>query len=317
MKAYVTIDGGTTNTRVSIVFGDEIIATKKYKVGAGDTKRDPDILKRTVKTAVNEILAENKMQESDVECIIACGMITSELGLCCLPHIEAPCGLIELAQNMHKTVLSDISAIPFFFVRGVKTVGDTFENADVMRGEESELYGIGESTESDCLYVLPGSHSKLILTDEIGRIASFSTELTGEMMSAICSGTIIGTDIDLSEEVTPDNEFLKKGFLYARTHGLNAALFKVRTLSRLFFLAKPQFYGFFKGAVLCDEIENIIKAGTKKVIISGKAQLKDPMCFLLKEFSSSEIIAAPDAVSDNATAYGMVKIYKARQNNTL
>lgn len=313
MKSFITIDGGTTNTRVSLVVGDKIIATKKYKVGAGDTKKDPDVLKRTIKTAVNEILAENEMSESDIECIIACGMITSELGLCCLPHIEAPCGLTELAQNMHETVMSEISSIPFFFVRGVKTTGDAYESADFMRGEESELYGIGDTTEEDCLYVLPGSHSKLILTDKDGRISAFSTELTGEMMSAICSGTIIGADIDLSAEVTPDNEYLKKGFLFSRAHGLNAALFKVRTLSRLFNLSKPQLYGFFKGAVLCDEIENIIKAGTKKVIISGKAQLKDPMCFLLKEFSDSEIIAAPDTVSDNATAYGMIKIYKARK----
>ena len=313
MKSYITIDGGTTNTRVSLFSDGKILTTKKYKIGAGDTKKDPDILKITIKKALLEILAENKLQENEIECIIACGMITSELGLCCLPHIEAPCGLNELAQNMHKTVMSEISSIPFFFVRGVKTTGDAYESADFMRGEEAELYGIGESTESDCLYVLPGSHSKLILTDEDGRISSFSTELTGEMMSAICSGTIIGTDINLSDEVTSDNEYLKKGFLYARSHGLNSALFKVRTLGRLFSLTKPQLYGFFKGAVLCDEIENIIKAGTKKVIISGKAQLKDPMCYLLREFSSSEIIAAPDEVADNATAYGMVKIYEERK----
>ena len=34
MKNYITIDGGTTNTRVSLVKGEEIVKTIKLAVGA-------------------------------------------------------------------------------------------------------------------------------------------------------------------------------------------------------------------------------------------------------------------------------------------
>lgn len=312
---YITIDTGTTNTRISIIRDKEILDVLKLKVGAGDTKKDPSILKKTIKSGINEILLKNRLFENDIECVIACGMITSEFGICDLEHLKAPCGIEELANGLHHTNIAEISSLPFFFVRGVKIEGDTFETTDVMRGEETELLGLTNRIEPNCLYVLPGSHSKLILTDDKGRIERFSTELTGELMSAVAGSTILNQNIDLNIDVEVDNEYLRMGYLYAKEHGLNAAFFKVRILNSFFGCTRPQIYGFFKGVALCPEIENIKKTGSKKVIVSGKAQLRSPMCYLLTEFSDSEIISVPDEISDNATAIGMVKIYNAIKDN--
>lgn len=310
MDKYICIDTGTTNTRVSLCSNGKIADVLKLSVGASDTKDNPDILKRSLKSGINEVLKRNNLTENDVECIIACGMITSELGLVNLPHLKAPCGIEELANGLHNAKIPQISTLPFYFVRGVKMVGDNFYNTDVMRGEETELLGLSENIETNCLYVLPGSHSKLIQTDSKGRISKFSTELTGELMAAVTKSTILSQNIDLSENIAPDSKFLKKGYLYAKENGINSALFKVRILNNFFTTEKEKLHGFFKGAVLCGEIENILKTEVNKVVVAGKSQLREPMAYLLKEFSEKEIITVSDDISNNATAYGMVEIYK-------
>ena len=76
-------------------------------------------------------------------------------------------------------------------VPGVKTEGETIADADMMRGEETELIGLTEHLESAAVYVLPGSHSKLIHVDGAGRIVDFSTMLTGEMIAALSQNTIL------------------------------------------------------------------------------------------------------------------------------
>lgn len=315
MANYIAIDGGTTNTRISLLIEKKIVKTLKYKVGAGDVRNEPQILKKTIKSGIEALLKEYAISQKEVDCVIACGMITSELGLCRLEHLNLPCGIEELASGLHNVVISEICEIPFVFVRGVKAVGSGYEDTDVMRGEETELLGLGEYVERDCLYVLPGSHSKLIYTDCMGRISRFSTELTGELMSAVASNTILNQNIDLSVDVAVDLEYLKKGYLYAKENGVNAAFFKVRILNNLFGCTQPQLYGFFKGAALCDEIETILKAGTKKVIVAGKAQLKDLICYLLEEFGNSEIFAVPDEISDYATVFGMLKIHEYKKGD--
>jgi len=73
-----------------------------------------------IKMAINYLLKQNFMSEEDVICILASGMITSEFGLCNLEHIKAPAGISELHNTMHKTVLKEITDIPFAFIRGVK-----------------------------------------------------------------------------------------------------------------------------------------------------------------------------------------------------
>ena len=76
-------------------------------------------------------------------------------------------------------------------VPGVKTEGETIADADMMRGEETELIGLMEHLESAAVYVLPGSHSKLIHVDGAGRIVDFTTMLTGELIAALLQNTIL------------------------------------------------------------------------------------------------------------------------------
>lgn len=306
---YITIDGGTTNTRISLVSNLQIIQTVKLPIGAGSCINGTSKLKSKVRDSINKILDDNNITERDVEKIIASGMITSEYGLCPLKHIEAPVGIDELHKSMHEMVIEDISDIPFVFIRGVKLFGGTVDTSDVMRGEETELMGLIDS-EEDGVYVLPGSHSKIISVKN-NKIVSFSTMMTGEMIAALSKNTILKASFDLSEASLVE-EYLFKGYEYCCQKGINEALFKTRVLDTVFGRNNDELYSFFMGVVLCDEIKSIIKADARRVVIGGNKNIKQVMGKILKKYSDKRVVAIKDEEVLKSTSIGAIKIYEGK-----
>jgi len=312
MSAYITIDGGTTSTRVNLFKNGEILDTVKLNIGARTAIEGREIYINSIKNAVSEIVFRNKAE--NVERILASGMITSEFGLCNLPHIKAPAGIGELHAAMYETTKEEISDIPFVFMRGVKTDDKYIDDFDMMRGEETELMGIVHEKYGECIYVLPGSHSKIIKTDDKGCIVSFSTMLTGEMIASLSQYTILKDAVDLSVNKI-NREYLLKGYEYAKTAGINKALFKVRILKNNFNCSKEDTYSFFIGIILCDEISDIIKADIKTVVLGGKEQIKKAMALILREKTDKNIIELDEKTVELSTSVGMVKIYEHNNKN--
>lgn len=311
MATYITVDSGTTNTRITLITDGVIVDTLKFSVSTSENENRKECLSKLLRMGIADILKKNKKSAKEVFRILASGMITSEIGLIELEHINSPCGIEELAKNIYETTMDEISEIPFAFIRGVKYVFGN--NIDIMRGEETEIYGIAKNSNVSTLYVLPGSHSKLIHMDKNNRIAEFSTELTGEMINVLASHTILSSVIDLSQSAE-DAEYLQKGYLASKEYGLNAALFKVRSLSKFSNVSSIQILSFFIGVILSPEIENIIKSPAKRVVIGGKSQLKEPTALLLKMNSSKQIEKVSSELATNATVYGAVKIYEGYLN---
>ncbi len=308
MKRYITIDGGTTNTRIYFVSDNEIVQTVKLSIGAKDNADGSDTYKIQIKESIQKILNDNLLNSNDIECVLASGMITSEFGLCNLPHIEAPAGINELNKGLHKTLISEISEIPFVFIPGVVIKSENFEETDMMRGEETEIFGFESDKISDSLYILPGSHSKWILIDNNGKISSIKTMLTGEMIATLSSNTILKDAIDLNTN-NYSVEYLQNGYNYANTHGINEALFKVRIMKNKFNLGKAELYSFFMGAVLQGEIKNAENLKIQRIIVGGKRILREITVTLLKTVTNAEIIDAGD-YSETVTPLGAVKIYE-------
>ncbi len=302
------MDSGTTNTRISLVCNNVILQTLRYNVGARVGIENKSILKQTLKKGIAEILENNRLTEKDVERILACGMITCEFGLMELEHLKIPAGIEELHNGMYEWVFKDISELPFVFVRGLKTSCDDLESSDMMRGEESELMGIGCG---EAVYVLPGSHSKIIEMDGNGRIVDFKTMLTGEMISSITSGTILKDAVALGC-TEAETEGLCLGYKYADKHGINEALFKVRVLKNLLYESKNRVYSFFMGAILHGEIKGIIEKSPKKIVVGGKRALKDATVLLLKALTDVPTVSLSDEQVEGSTSYGMIKIYENR-----
>lgn len=309
MANYITVDSGTTNTRISLFANGKIAYTVHKNIGAQKSVDGNLALKKALHDGIAEIFTNNNITKSDIVCILACGMITSEFGLCNLAHITAPAGIAELHQSMRKAVIDDVSDIPFYFVHGIKTNGKTLETSDMMRGEECEIIGIADSTNSADVFVLPGSHSKIIKTDHRGRITDFSTTLTGEMIFALSQNTILKDAVDL-QNAQLNTKFLIDGFDYAKNVGINEALFKVRVLKNILNANTDETYSFFLGSILSAEIEKIISLKPKCVAVGGKAQIKTAICEILNRICTFSTLPLPDSLCSTATAYGMVKIFE-------
>lgn len=308
MTRYICIDGGTTNTRINLLENRKLVYSAKYNVGARMCINDREKYVSTIKNGIETLLKENNLKECDVDKILAAGMITSEYGLVQLPHTTTLVGLAELNKAVFETGIKDISGIPFVFVRGVKTKCDTLENADMMRGEEAELMGIfrGEG-----VYILPGSHSKLIEVDTSEKIVDIKTLLTGEMCASLLENTILKDTFELGN-LTLNEEWLIKGYNYAKEQGINEALFKVRVLKNLFGASAEELGSFYMGAILCDEINAILKKKAIKIIIGGSEFFKAPTVMLLKKLSNAKIIELSDEEVKISSSLGMIRVFEGK-----
>lgn len=309
MANYITIDGGTTNTRINLVVGGEIVDKEFISFGAKASIGNREKLRTAIKDAITAVLNRQGLTSADITRILASGMITSEHGLMEIPHIKTPAGIAELNAAMTEVTLDDISDIPFVFISGVKTDAKELGDIDIMRGEEAEIFGI--STGEDGVYVLPGSHSKIV-TVEGGKITKFKTMLTGEMIATLLDGTILKGSFDLSN-VSLDKEYLFKGYEYCRENGINDALFKVRILRNVLKASENELYSFYMGVVVYNEVNYILSVPTEKIAVGGKRSLRDILTSLLERYSNAEVVSIDENVATGATTRGVINIFEYKR----
>ena len=306
MAVYITIDGGTTNTRIQLISNGTVIASRKINRGAASGIYGRDAWCFAISQTICQILADVPQYADHVACILASGMITSEFGLYKVDHIPAPAGVKELHDNLVRVMLPDISEIPFVFVPGVILRGDA---VDMMRGEETELAGIWNAAYGECIYVLPGSHTKIIETDHEGHITDFSTLLTGEMANALSAHTILADAVDLSID-TFDQTALCDGYRYSREFGINHALFQVRIRKNILRQTPVEVYSFFLGCILAAEVDEILRYPQKTVVIGGRAPLRNALYTLLLEHNEKEVVCLTDEAVELSVIRGIIRIYE-------
>ncbi len=308
MAVYITIDGGTTNTRIRLVSGGEVVASEKISRGAASGIYGKDAWCSSISQTICQILANAPQYADRVTCILASGMITSEFGLYKVDHIPTPAGIAELHNHLVEVMLPDISEIPFVFVPGVIMHGN---DIDMMRGEETELVGILNPSYGECIYVLPGSHTKIIETDEQGRIHRFSTLLTGEMANALSSHTILADAVDLTID-TFDTATLLEGYRYSKEYGINRALFQVRICKNVKRQTPTEVYSFFLGSILAAEVDEILRYPQNTIVIGGRAPLRNALYTLLSEYGDRDVICLTDEAVEMSVIRGIIRIYEYR-----
>ena len=260
----ITIDTGTTNTRVKLWRDGTLVAEGFAPVGVRDTAvtGNTSALEKGVREALGEALVAGGIREADVGLLLASGMITSNMGLWEVPHILAPAGLPELAAGMMCADLPEATSHPIWFVPGVKnfTGAVTLENCDqvdMMRGEEVETFGLLAQTKvtGPAIVILPGSHTKFVQLDESNRIAGSMTSIAGELLSVITHNTLIASALDKSFAQSIEPEALLAGAKHGRRVGLGRACFQVRLLDLFAGLTVNQKANFLLGAVLASDLD--------------------------------------------------------------
>lgn len=303
----IAIDGGTTNTRLSLVADGKVSGRIKLRVGARNGR---DELSAAVKEGISELLRQNSLSERDIRLAALSGMIGSESGLCNIPHITAPAGADELSRAVVNKKLPEITSIPTFFIPGIKTFSDPeaepLDSLDIMRGEETELVGLLSQPCMDgkLTVLLPGSHMKIVEVEN-RRIIAFRTSISGELSRAAAENTILKQSIGDAFPKLADAGYLRRGFEYAELHGINEALFKVRVQANFIGRATgEQLYSFLLGAILRDDVRSIGES-KGRVVIAGSEPFRSALGALL-----GDVLLVPDEIADNAAAIGAELITK-------
>jgi len=307
MSNYITIDGGTTNTRLRLVKNYVPEAEIRLSMGAKDCVNGNEGYKALLKEKIRELLTVGNAEERDIRAIIASGMLTSELGLCNLPHIAAPAGIKELHSSM-KLMDVGISPIPCYFIPGIKIESENIYELDMLRGEECEYIGISDKLAPCSVCIMPGSHSKHIFSDEGKRISSFKSFFSGEMIYALSQSTILSGSVDLSI-TSLGEEALLSGYDSARKVGINRALFQTRIMDKMLGNSRETLYSFFLGAMLCEEVETLADC-KKPIYICGQRSIRKGMMLLIKKRLSLSAIEIEASESELASAVGAIKIFE-------
>ena len=303
---YAVMDMGTTNTRIWLCNGDKVLSSKKGGFGAGSTKsHGKEYLFESLKALINELVTEAGVEISRVERILVSGMAGSNIGLYDLPHIPLPANLETLSKNLKEVRLDSICPIPFVFVPGLKKL-DGNEIADVMRGEETETAGILCLAPQckDGILVLPGTHNKVIETNEKGEITDFFTSFSGELLNIVMSHSILAGQVMHGGEIV--DSCVLDGTWFSKEKGLNAAIFHVRVMG-MNGRSTDEMTSFLYGAVMGQDAEAIKKmAKERKMYIGGRESLKKVYRLLLGD----NAVPLDASVADNAVRCALSELYK-------
>ncbi|GKX55725.1 2-dehydro-3-deoxygalactonokinase [Leminorella grimontii] len=324
----VTIDSGTTNTRVKVWKNGEVIASASESVGVRDTAKtgSPEALIKGIRKTLEAALATVDEQDKRSITMVASGMITSDVGLCHIPHLTAPVSLGALAQGAVARVIPEISDSPIWFIPGVKNAVeavslDNCDGMDVMRGEEVETFGLlaAHGVRGPALLVLPGSHSKFIRIDEEQRIAGCATTVAGELLDVLTHQTILANSLEHRFADDIDDEYLLKGADACRDVGIARSCFSVRILDLFTSASVNQRANFLLGAVLYSDLLAIKNSRalaltpSTTVVVSGKAIMKEALARLIERdpFFRGELVLVDEDARRPLSGLGAIEVMKA------
>jgi 2-dehydro-3-deoxygalactonokinase len=320
LPCLICIDTGTTNTRVWLTVGDQIIASARAGVGVRDTARDGSPAR--LHKALRELIAQMQTQAKEIaqtpRAVLAAGMITSPLGLVEVPHVPAPAAQANLSTATQTHHFPQITDLPVLLVPGVRSGpvqcdAETIGAADVMRGEETlcvGLHALGLLAPGATLLNL-GSHWKLIRLDEAARIAASVTSLTGELIHTTQTQTILASAVPQTKPTSIDQRWLEAGMHEQRQSGLARALFCVRLLEQRAKSTPEERLAFLLGVYLAADLDAWLRRGLlPQVVITGGGAMAEAWQAVLVA-SAIEVKVLDEASVEQGFLTGLRQIARA------
>ncbi|WP_375397619.1 2-dehydro-3-deoxygalactonokinase [uncultured Sphingomonas sp.] len=188
---YIAVDWGTTNRRAWRVGPDGVISAS-FEDDLG-LLAVPEGGFPAAAAAIRQRLGDDPM--------ILAGMVGSDRGWREAPYFPCPVGAEALAAAIVWIEPGRTGIVP-----GVSQCGAAGTGADVMRGEEVQVFGAAAMgvTPPDGLVCHPGTHAKWIRL-QAGRIARFRTMMTGELFNLLRTHSILAPQ--LRGPAAPDDSF--------------------------------------------------------------------------------------------------------------
>jgi 2-dehydro-3-deoxygalactonokinase len=318
----VLVESETTNTRVWLVRGDEVVAEARTAVGVRDTARDGS--SQRFEAALGTLIAgvRREGEALPVPCratlVMAAGMLTSSLGLREMEHVPAPAGVGELAARVERHTFSTVTDLPVLMVPGVRSgplncERDLVGSTDVIRGEEIIALGLHllDWLPAGGIVLSLGSHWKAIHVDRDGRITSSVTSLGGELIDVVTSQTVLAGSLPREWPSTFDPQWIDAGVHESQRSGLGRALFCVRLLQQRVTSTADERLAFLMGAAIGNVMDTLLarrsfRPGTR-VLVTGHPALAHAFAEQLRG-TSVDALPVNDTQVAHAVRTGMLQV---------
>lgn len=196
--------------------------------------------------------------------LLASGMVGSRQGWVEAPYLDTPATPAAAAAALARVALSDGRELHV-----VPGVAQRDGGCDVMRGEETQLWGAGLAAGEVC--VLPGTHSKWAWMGAGGAIARFGTAMTGELYAVLVQHSILGRLMPATPPARPQ----------AFADGVRALLDAPQALTqRLFTVRSAVLLGEMPADDAADHLSGLLLGAE---VAAARAQGLPPAVWLLGE----------------------------------
>jgi 2-dehydro-3-deoxygalactonokinase len=254
----IGLDWGTSSLRAWRLAPDGTILDRRAAAG-GILTVPPGGFPAALDSAAGDWIAAGERH------VLLAGMVGSRQGWQEAPYLPCPAGAAEIAAAVSTIAHpgAEIRLIPGLCDRDGAGV------PEVMRGEETQIIGLSAALGPSALVCLPGSHAKWARI-EAGRIAGFTTHLTGEAFAALRGHTILGR---MMRDGAPDPAGFDRGVARSgEPGGLLHHLFGVRALGLFGELDEAAAGGFLSGLLIGHEVRAAMPPGAM-VHLVGEAGL--------------------------------------------
>ena len=287
--AFIGVDWGTSNLRVMRVGeGGTILDVRDDNRGAA--RLTAEQFRGVLHDVAGDWVSETNQ-------VLVCGMAGARGKWRETGYRSCPAGLADLSPIAIDDADARIAIVP-----GVALAQQTAQ-ADVMRGEETQVLGLPEGPYSG-LVVTPGTHSKWIRFED-NRISNFRTFMTGELFAAVRSGTVLGEEMgDPGLDMAAFEDGVRRSLA---DRALTAILFSVRAQRLSGILSPASMADYLSGLLIGAEIAAQDKVFDRTITVVGPPALNDRYVAALA-MAGFEDVQVLDA--NRTTARGLWRIHQ-------
>ncbi len=301
---FVGINWGSSNFRAYLIGTDGAVR---------DTLESPAGVATLQRAGMIDMTAQVHARWPRATRVYAAGMIGSNIGWLDAGYVDAPAGLAQICAGLKST---SIGALNLSIVPGVACTRMHDGAPDIMRGEETELFGLMASgrLQETSVIALPGTHTKWVSVGE-GQVREFMTAMSGELHDRLSCGGALASVVSGAGE---DGPAFREGVRTAasRALGLGSLLFGVRArvIRGVLPAAEASSYlrGVLIGAEIADALQLFPHLSTTRVPLIGS----QAACGLYRAALQELGVAADIVPSADAVVRGFVEIDLHRHSNT-
>jgi 2-dehydro-3-deoxygalactonokinase len=255
----IGLDWGTTSCRAYLIGTDGAVLDRQTD-GPGILKVEQGHFGPWLDSMVGGWIATHGIAP-----LILSGMIGSRQGWKEAPYAKSPAGVDEIVRALARIEWGELT---IGLMPGLSTENDAMP--DVMRGEETQIFGtLASSGRDEGLFLLPGTHSKWAAVSG-GRIVSFRTFMTGEVFGALKDHTILGRLMKAGADADGFARGVREGATLGSAGALLNRVFATRTYGLMDKLADTALSDYLSGLLIGAEVAEATQQakGTVTIIAS-------------------------------------------------